>query len=63
MAALGEKCDPDARFKLLSNLADSVVVDHNIPPMRYFRSGVEMQRMVSRISTDITEAAPPLCLT
>ena len=39
-------CDPDVRFKLLSSLADSVVVDRNIPPRRYFRSGVEMDRMV-----------------
>jgi len=40
-------CDPDVRFKLLSSLADSVVVDRNIPPRRYFRSGVEMDRMAT----------------
>ena len=39
-------CDPDTRFKLLSSLADGVVVDKNIPPRRYFRSGLEMERMV-----------------
>ena len=42
-------CDPDVRFKLLSSLADSVAVDKNIPPRRYFRSGVEMDRMVRKI--------------
>ena len=38
--------DPEARFKLLSSLADNVQVDKNIPPKRYFRSGVELERMV-----------------
>ena len=47
MAAYEDKsCEPDVRFKLLSSLADSVVVDKNIPPRRYLRSGLEMERMV-----------------
>ncbi|XP_065051043.1 STAM-binding protein-like A [Rhopilema esculentum] len=37
--------DPEARFKLLSSLADNVQVDKNIPTKRYFRSGVELERM------------------
>ena len=37
--------EPRARLKALSEYASTVEIDRNIPPQRYYRSGVEMIRM------------------
>eukprot|EP00794_Sanderia_malayensis_P016941 gene16942-18648_t len=39
--------DPSSRFKQLSAQADNVIMDKNIPPRRYFRSGLEIERMAA----------------
>ncbi len=53
MAEDGEKSyDPGTRIKNLSAQANNVQMDKNIPPRRYFRSGVELERMVRHVSTN-----------
>ncbi|XP_031844749.1 STAM-binding protein isoform X2 [Nomia melanderi] len=44
--------DPRARLKALSDYASAVEMDHNIPPQRYYRSGVEMIRMADMCMKD-----------
>lgn len=39
--------DPRARLKFLSDYASAVEMDRNIPPQRYYRSGVEMIRLAN----------------
>ena len=39
--------DPAARVRMLSNAGSSVVVDAKIPALRYYRSGPQMEKMVS----------------
>ena len=46
MAANSDIRDPSARVRALYSFANQVEVDNDIPPKRYFRSGVEMERMV-----------------
>ncbi|XP_060825636.1 STAM-binding protein [Bombus pascuorum] len=44
--------DPRARLKNLSDYASTVEMDRNIPPQRYYRSGVEMIRMADMCMKD-----------
>ncbi|OAD61644.1 STAM-binding protein [Eufriesea mexicana] len=44
--------DPRARLKSLSDYASTVEMDRNIPPQRYYRSGVEMIRMADMYMKD-----------
>ncbi|XP_076175370.1 STAM-binding protein [Ptiloglossa arizonensis] len=44
--------DPRARLKDLSDRASTVEVDCNIPPQRYYRSGVEMIRLANMYMTE-----------
>ncbi|KAG7190245.1 hypothetical protein KM043_006364 [Ampulex compressa] len=44
--------DPRERLKYLSNCASNVEVDHNTPPRRYYRSGVEMIRQADMCMKD-----------
>ncbi|XP_016921698.1 STAM-binding protein isoform X2 [Apis cerana] len=44
--------DPRARLKSLSDYASTVEMDRNIPPQRYYRSGVEMIRMADMCMKD-----------
>ncbi|KAF3426511.1 hypothetical protein E2986_00569 [Frieseomelitta varia] len=44
--------DPRARLKSLSDYASMVELDRNIPPQRYYRSGVEMIRMADMCMKD-----------
>lgn len=44
--------DPRARLKSLSDHASTVEMDKNIPPQRYYRSGVEMIRMANMYMQD-----------
>nr|CAD7257741.1 unnamed protein product [Timema shepardi] len=37
--------DPSTRLKTLTEYGNAVEVDNNIPPKRYYRSGLEMVRM------------------
>ncbi|XP_012252955.2 STAM-binding protein isoform X2 [Athalia rosae] len=39
--------DPDERLKALADYGTAIDIDHNIPPRRYYRSGVEMVRMAN----------------
>ena len=39
--------DPAKRIKQLSEKAGLIVMNFNIPPRRYFRSGMEILRMAS----------------
>lgn len=39
--------NPAERVRALVRFASQVEVDHDIQPKKYFRSGVEMERMVS----------------
>uniref|UniRef100_T1I5Z1 USP8 dimerisation domain-containing protein n=1 Tax=Rhodnius prolixus TaxID=13249 RepID=T1I5Z1_RHOPR len=39
--------DPDSRLKIVTRMGNSVEIDSNIPPRRYYRSGVEMVRMAN----------------
>ncbi|PSN39468.1 STAM-binding protein [Blattella germanica] len=39
--------DPNGRLKALSDYGNSVEIDNNIPPRRYYRSGLEMVRMAN----------------
>ena len=39
--------DPAGRVRMLSNAGSSVVVDAKIPALRYYRSGPQMEKMVS----------------
>jgi STAM-binding protein len=39
--------DPDGRLKVLADYGNSVEIDNNIPPRRYYRSGLEMVRMAN----------------
>ena len=39
--------DPVGRLKHLTELGSSVTVDHNVAIVRYFRSGPQMEKMVS----------------
>ena len=42
--------DPAGRVRMLSNAGSSVVVDAKIPALRYYRSGPQMEKMVSSCS-------------
>lgn len=44
--------DPRTRLKSLSDCASTVEIDRNIPPQRYYRSGVEMIRMADMYMKD-----------
>ncbi|XP_003699602.2 STAM-binding protein [Megachile rotundata] len=44
--------DPRTRLKSLSDYASTVEIDRNIPPQRYYRSGVEMIRMADMYMKD-----------
>lgn len=44
---MADERDPAERVRRLVQLADQVEVDNSIAPKKYFRSGVEMERMVS----------------
>ncbi|CAK9824277.1 STAM-binding protein [Anthophora retusa] len=44
--------DPRGRLKSLSDHASTVEMDRNIPPQRYYRSGVEMIRMADMCMKD-----------
>lgn len=39
--------EPHSRLKALSDYGNAVDIDYNIPPRRYFRSGLEMVRMAN----------------
>ncbi|KDR24328.1 STAM-binding protein [Zootermopsis nevadensis] len=39
--------DPNGRLKMLSDFGNSIDIDSNIPPRRYYRSGMEMVRMAN----------------
>jgi len=39
--------DPDGRLRVLADYGKSVEIDNNIPPRRYYRSGLEMVRMAN----------------
>ncbi|KAK9506464.1 hypothetical protein O3M35_008401 [Rhynocoris fuscipes] len=39
--------DPDSRLKMVTRMGNSVEIDSNIPPRRYYRSGLEMVRMAN----------------
>lgn len=39
--------DPSGRVRALSEVGCCVTVDISIPPLRYFRSGMEMNRMAN----------------
>ena len=58
--------DPRERIKALSELASgSVSINHGIPIKRYYRSGVELERMVCQvlgILSDIIFGALSSCL-
>ena len=43
--------DPAARIRQLSAQGSRVVIDKSIPIKRYFRSGSEMERQVSKWET------------
>ena len=43
--------DPAARIRQLSEQGSRVVIDKSIPIKRYFRSGSEMERQVSKWET------------
>lgn len=45
--------DPKERLKQLFDQGGSVVVNHNVPVQRYFRSGQEMMRMVRKLTTSL----------
>ncbi|KAG5886721.1 hypothetical protein JTB14_030787 [Gonioctena quinquepunctata] len=42
-----DKLEPQERLKQLINYSNQVEVDHHVPPMRYYRSGLEMVRMAN----------------
>ncbi|KAJ8963736.1 hypothetical protein NQ314_005415 [Rhamnusium bicolor] len=42
-----EHLEPQERLKQLINYSNSVEVDPHVPPMRYYRSGIEMVRMAN----------------
>ncbi|KAI4460303.1 amsh-like protease [Holotrichia oblita] len=42
-----EVLDPQERLRILTNYSNAVEVDPNVPPKRYYRSGVEMVRMAN----------------
>ncbi|XP_066595546.1 STAM-binding protein-like A isoform X2 [Prorops nasuta] len=44
--------DPKTRLKILSNHACDVTMDHNIPPKRYYRSGIQLLRMANSYIDD-----------
>ena len=44
---MADEQDPAERVRKLVQFAGQVVVDNSIAPKKYFRSGVEMERMVS----------------
>ena len=44
---MADERDPAERVRKLVQFAGQVEVDHSIAPKKYFRSGVEMERMVS----------------
>ena len=43
---MAEERDPSFRVRKLCQFAGEVEVDNSIVPKKYFRSGVEMERMV-----------------
>lgn len=44
---MADERDPAERVRKLVQFAGQVEVDNSIAPKKYFRSGVEMERMVS----------------
>nr|CAD7428598.1 unnamed protein product [Timema monikensis] len=44
--------DPSTRLKTLTEYGNAVEVDNNIPPKRYYRSGLEMVRMADVYMTE-----------
>ena len=44
---MADERDPAERVRKLVQFAGQVAVDNSIAPKKYFRSGVEMERMVS----------------
>lgn len=44
---MADERDPAERVRKLVQFAGQVEVDNGIAPKKYFRSGVEMERMVS----------------
>nr|XP_023023643.1 AMSH-like protease [Leptinotarsa decemlineata] len=42
-----DKLEPQERLKQLINYSNQVEVDHNVSPLRYYRSGLEMVRMAN----------------
>jgi len=44
---MADERDPAVRVRKLVQFAGQVEVDNSIAPKKYFRSGVEMERMVS----------------
>lgn len=39
--------EPSSRVRALSDIGCDVTIDNSIPPRRYFRSGMEMNRMAN----------------
>ena len=44
---MADERDPGVRVRKLVQFAGQVHVDNNIAPKKYFRSGIEMEKMVS----------------
>ena len=47
---MGDDQDPGERVRKLVQFAGQVHVDNSIAPKKYFRSGIEMEKMVSLYS-------------
>ncbi|KAF6208174.1 hypothetical protein GE061_016625 [Apolygus lucorum] len=43
----GKVLDPETRLKVITSYGNIVDIDANIPPRRYYRSGIEMVRMAN----------------
>ena len=47
---MADERDPAERVRKLVQFAGQVHVDNSIAPKKYFRSGIEMEKMVSCVS-------------
>lgn len=50
MPKMADERDPAERVRKLVQFAGQVHVDNSIAPKKYFRSGIEMEKMVSCVS-------------
>lgn len=48
---MSDERDPAERVRKLVQFAGDVQVDNSIAPKKYFRSGIEMEKMVSNLSS------------